>query len=457
MIGFAEVCRRANTGPTMDVQSFDLDVVYMTARQLCQKYKIVFDPKTPVPSDDDLADRVYQAAIDFVVEVGMYVPETHSIVKFERDEVLAAVANSRGRCVMGEGKDRYEWTPRKPDSDKQPWYHVGTGIVATDERVAFQQTKGYASIKQANSISIPALESIDGVKVISGQPTEILGAIRAMKIARDAARAAGRPGLAIGNCISTAGTHLAAIAASTPQSGMRPSDGWLIGALAEIKYEMAALNKAAYLASWGANIACESGPLLGGYAGGPAETAIANVAYRLLGLLVLQCDYHLTFPIHVTRGCCTMPEVLWCCAVSNQAISRNTRELVWSLGYMAAGPCTKQFFYESAAYIAMAISSGVSAQTTHPARAVLNDYVTPMEKLGAVELVEACVGMKRTQANELVKQLLPKYLDKIDDAPIGKKYQECYDLASGKPTQEYVDLYGEVKEELRALGFNYKL
>jgi len=457
MIGFVELCRRAQTGPTMDEQTFDLDVVFMTARKLCEKYKIKYDPKTPVPSDDDLADRVYQAAVDFVVAVGIYIPDTNSIVKFERDEVLAAVAHSRGRCIMGEGKDRYEWTPRKPDSDTPPWQHVGAGIVATDERIAFQQTKGYASIPQANSISIPALESIDGVKVTSGQPTEVLGAIRAMKIARDAARAAGRPGLAIANCISTAGTALATIAASTPQSGMRPSDGWLVGARAEMKYDMSALNKAAYLASWGANIACESGPLVGGYAGGPAETAIVNVAYRLIGLLVLQCDYHLTFPIHVTRGCCTMPEVLWCCAVSNQAISRNTKELVWSLGYIAAGPMTKQFFYESAAYIAMAISSGVSAQTTHPARAVLNDYVTPMEKIGAVELIEACVGMKRTQANELAKQLLPKYLDQLDHAPIGKKYQECFDLDSGKPSGQYLDLYGQVKEELRKMGFKYKL
>ena len=49
------------------------------------------------------------------------------------------------------------------------------------------------------------------------------------------------------------------------------------------------------------------------------------------------------------------------------------------------------------------------------------------------------------------------YEDKIDDAPIGKKYQECHDVATGRPCQEYVDLYGEVKEELGAMGFAFKL
>jgi len=456
MISISEICRRALTGPTMTAETFDLDVVFANARKLCEKYRIRYDSKNPVPSDDDLADRAFKAAVDFVVEVGVYCPDTSSIIKFTGDEVLEAISNSRGRCIMGEGKDRFIWTPRLSDSDTQPWFHVGTGIINTDERIVFNLVKSYAQIKQANSVSVPALATVGGQLVSSGTPTEILGAIRGIKIARDALRHAGRPGLAIGNCISTAGTPLATIAASASQFGLRPSDGWLVGALAEMKFNMGALNKAAYLSSWGANIGCESGPMVGGYGGGPAEVTVLNVAYRLIGLLVLNCDYHLTFPIHITKGCSTPREVLWCVAVSSQAISRNTKELVWLLGYIAAGPMTKQFFYESAAYLAAAIPSGLSAQTCHPARAVLNDYITPMEMFGNVELMEACVGMKRSQGNELAKELLKKYEDKIDDAPIGKKYQECYDVNTGQPGQEYVDLYGEVKEELRRVGFNFK-
>jgi methylamine--corrinoid protein Co-methyltransferase len=357
---------------------------------------------------------------------------------------------------MGEGKDRFIWTPRLPDSETQPWLHVGTGIVNTDEQIAFNMVSSYARIKQANSVSVPALEKVDGQMVSSGTPTEILGAIRAIKTARDALRDAGRPGLAIGNCISAAGTSLATIAASASQFGLRPSDGWLVGALAEMKFDMGALNKAAYLASWHANIGNESGPLVGGYAGGPAEVAVLNVAYRLIGLLVLNCSYHLTFPVHITKGCSTSRDVLWSVAVSSQAISRNMKELVWSLGYNSAGPMTKQFFYESAAYIATVISSGLSAQTCHPARALLNDYITPMEMLGNVELIEACVGIKRIEANELVKQLLNMYENNIDNAPVGKKYQQCYDVNTGEPCQEYMDLYGQVKKELRGMGFNYK-
>jgi methylamine--corrinoid protein Co-methyltransferase len=456
MITISEICRRLETGSKMSAEAFDLDVVFTHARRLCEKYNIVYDPTNPVPSDDDLADRTFQAAIDFVVKVGMFCPDTSSVIRFTRDEVLEAIANSRGRCVMGEGKDRYEWTPRLPDSNTKPWYHVGTGIVNTDERIVFNLVRAYAQVKQANSVSVPALEKIDGYRISGGTPTEILGAIRGINIARDALRHASRPGLAIGNCISTAATAMATIAASGSQFGLRPSDGWLVGSLAEMKFNMGTLNKVAYLSSWGANIGCESGPLVGGYCGGPAGAAILNTAYRLIGILVLDCDYHLTFPIHITNSCSSNREVLWTVAVSSQAISRNTKELVWSLGYIAAGPLTKQFFYETAAYLAAVIPSGVSAQTTHPARAVLNDCVTPMEMIGSVELNKACVGMHREQGNELAKELLEKYENKLQNAPVDKKYQDCYDIDSGLPSQQYVELYGEVMEELRMMGFDNK-
>ncbi len=217
---------------------------------------------------------------------------------------------------MGEGPDRHVWTPRKPDSRTPPWHHVGTGIVNTDERIAFNLVRDYARIRAAHSVSVPALATIDGCQIASGTPLEVLGAIRSIRIARDALAHAGRPGLAIGNGVAAAGTAMATLAVSSPQFGMRPSDGWLIGALAEMKYDMGALNKAAYLASWGANLGCESGPLVGGYAGGPANVAIVNVAYRIVGQLVLNCDYHLTFPIHITASCSTTRDTIWCAALS---------------------------------------------------------------------------------------------------------------------------------------------
>ncbi len=59
MISISEICRRAQTGATMNAETFDLDVVYATANRLSRQYNIVYDPKTPAPPDNDLADRLY--------------------------------------------------------------------------------------------------------------------------------------------------------------------------------------------------------------------------------------------------------------------------------------------------------------------------------------------------------------------------------------------------------------
>jgi hypothetical protein len=64
--------------------------------------------------------------------------------------------------------------------------------------------------------------------------------------------------------------------------------------------------------------------------------------------------------------------------------------------------------------------------------------------------------MTRAEANELVKVLLPKYKDKLADPPLGKKFQECYDWGSIEPSQEYVELYGRIKDELTGYGIEFE-
>jgi methylamine--corrinoid protein Co-methyltransferase len=78
-----------------------------------------------------------------------------------------------------------------------------------------------------------------------------------------------------------------------------------------------------------------------------------------------------------------------------------------------------------------------------------------MEALFNVETAYAVTGMKAGQASELVNKLLGKYEQEIEKAPQGKRYQECYNPKIGKPLEDYVRLYGEVKEELGRMGIPF--
>jgi len=148
--------------------------------------------------------------------------------------------------------------------------------------------------------------------------------------------------------------------------------------------------------------------------------------------------------------------VIWATSVSSQAISRNTNMPTLTLAYAAGGPMTESFYYESAAFIAASIASGVSTQTPHPAKAVLPDYVTPMEMEVNTEVALACAGMTRKEANLTVKALLEKYEDNLETAPSGKSYTECFDLATAKPTDEYMDFVDGIKQNLANVSIPVK-
>jgi methylamine--corrinoid protein Co-methyltransferase len=70
-------------------------------------------------------------------------------------------------------------------------------------------------------------------------------------------------------------------------------------------------------------------------------------------------------------------------------------------------------------------------------------------------MAKAAAKCDRKQANELVKKLLEKYECRIDNAPSGDRYQDCYDVTTGKPSEAYVRLVNEVKEELSGLGISF--
>lgn len=313
--------------------------------------------------------------------------------------------------------------------------------------------EAYGSIAQANSISISALDQIRGIPVMAGSPAELYAAIRAVRIGRQALQRAGRPGLPIMNLISTAATAVTTIGASAPQFGLRPTDGWLVGAISEMKIDFGAMNKVGYLLHWGANIGAESSPILGGYCGGPAGTAVVSTAYMLMGLLVQKGNYQLTFPVHFRHGCSTSRDVLWVVSTSCQAASRNIpMPTIW-LAYVAAGPNTRMYFYEAAAYLLCAVASGApSVQTPHPAKATKTDGITPMEARFGVEMSLAATQLRREQASEVVLRLLERYEDELDAAPAGSTYQECYDVTTGRPGSDYVRLYEQLKEELAGMG-----
>ena len=451
MIGFFEVIRRAQNGPYCTEQDFAMKILVPKLRALIQEYDVRYDPETPVPSDDSLADRVWQAGVELCAQVGCYCTDTSRIIRFTKEEILEALGDAPANPVFGEGRDRKAMPVRRPESKDRPWCFLGAGGgISSSEEVYVRLVEGYGRNPLINSVTCPTLTKINGMEVVAGSPLEILACIRSVELGRIALRRAQRPGLPIMNSIATAVTAAGKIAGSA--FGLRDSDAWLIGFTSPLQVPFERLNEVAYVGARGGQILGESGEIMGGYAGGPEGVAVINVAYHIMAILVLRASVHLTFPMDFRYGCNSSWEIMWPINVSTQAICRNSHLPMMNLTYVAAGPMTDMCFYEIAATIMGRVASGGHIEFGGVARAISLDHFTPMEPRFASEVAHAAAGMSRSQANDLVKELMPKYRDNLSDPPEGVRFQESYDWGSIEPCQEYVDLYDRIKEELKSYG-----
>jgi hypothetical protein len=447
MLSFSSVVERAFTGSICTERDFDLDIFVPNLRKVVQKYGIKYDPQNPIPADDDLADRVWEAAMEFLVETGVYCLDTERRILFTKDEIEGALETGPRGYIFGEGKDAKAMPRRVPEDKTLPWCSVGpTSSPVSSELFYVNLVKAHAENPLGDSITIPCLTMVNGQQIVGGSPLGLEGAIRAVLLTREGMRRAGRPGMPIVNGVTTASRAQEHIAAH--RFGIRNTDALEIGTIHEMKIDFDSMNKVAYSLAAGSLIFAENGVILGGLAGGPAGTAVVTAAYNPVDLLILRGAVQHPFPTHFDLGVTSARDTIWARSVANQAVTRHSTLPVVNVGYSAAGPMTEMLFYEHSAWVISSVVSGGSIECGASARGTALDYTSPLDPLLGSEVAHAVAGMSRREANGIVKTLLEKYENQLRNPPIGKKYQECYDVASGKPIKEYLELYRKVRKEM---------
>ena len=450
MIDFLEVINRALAGPIAMERDFDLRIFSKKLNEVVKKYDIKYDPENPIPQEDSLADSVFKAAVEFYSEIGTFCLDTQRRIVFSEDEIEEAIKTAPSSLKFGEGKDAGKMLARKPESKIPVWCSVGgAGIQVSTEEIYSSLLRAYGKIPLANSITTPSLMAVDGRRILAGTPLEIYGAIRTMVLGKKALAQAGRPGLPIVNGVASAISDAATIAGSN--FGLKKSDAFEIGSAAEMKVNFDILNRVAYAVCVDTQILGGVGPLLGGYCGGPEGTAVATTAYLFHTVLVKKASVFHPYPVHYKYTCNSSRSLLWVVSLSSQALSRNTNVPLLNLGYMSAGPTTKMCFYETAAWVTACVVSGASIEAEGPALSTM-DHLSPMEPELATHVAHSMLGRKRKDANDIVKGLLKKYEDQIEKAPIGKKYQDCFNIKTATPSKEYSALYETISREMKDAG-----
>src|SRR5512136_1182982 len=103
LIDFME---RATSGPILPENDFNLKRLIPNVRKLVKEFDLHYTPQDPVPADDASADRLFAAAIELLVQTGIYVDGTNRVIQLERREILDAIDRLPEGTFFGEGRDR---------------------------------------------------------------------------------------------------------------------------------------------------------------------------------------------------------------------------------------------------------------------------------------------------------------------------------------------------------------
>ncbi len=454
MVGIWEVVRRSKQGPIMKEEDFDLKLLVPKARAVVKKYGIKYNPETPVPMDDSMADAVYQAALEFFVDVGCYVKENYRLIQFSREEIEEAVAFAPSEVWFGEGRDARLAKHRTVEDRSRPllWTSYLTWAISQD--VYFPMVETYLSDPLCDVINAPTLSQIDGVEIGVGDATEYFGSTRIAQMHLEARRRVGRPGMPVMNQTPCGVESIGMLGASRYLS---PRDGYYVATVSELRLDPDRLVKAAFLQDWNANIGLLFAAIVGGMAGGPETAAVVNTAYWFLGAATSKCNYYVPFPLHMIGTNNTHRNVMWAVNLSGQAIARNTKFVSFTQLFTRHGPFTDLCIYESAAWALGIMASGYQPSYIGFAGGGKTNRANPLDSHLIAEVVLGIAGMSRTKANDLCLKFLEKYEDKLlPDQDLGKSFPELYDLETRKPKPETVEHYKRMKDELARMGIPFK-
>jgi methylamine--corrinoid protein Co-methyltransferase len=421
--------------------------------ELVRQHGIKFDRQTPVPSDDEMADRLYQAGLDLFVDMGVYNQSTERRIFFTRDEAEERVGLAPSELVLGEGKDAVIMRRRPVEGVVPATVLSGPTGTPCSERYHPLILLSCAQEPLVDMLGAGSVSTYMGHQIIPGTPLEMLGARRDAIVARDAVRRAGRPGMHISD-VAVPLTCQGKLAAVDPEYGLRPSDAFLVSQMVELKTDYDQLSRVAYLQGIGMHIVDLMTPLIGGLGGGAEGTAVVTIACHILGVVLYTASYHMMSHTHMRWVNNTDRMGLWMQAIVGQALSRNTPIPALNDIYTVSGAGAAELLWEVAAGAVAGTASGMNMQGAGCTGGFATDHTSGLEARFIAEVSHACLGMTRREANELVLELLPHYEGTFDNPNRGQPFPEVYDETTVEPKEAWLDTYHQVRDAVKGIGLD---
>jgi methylamine--corrinoid protein Co-methyltransferase len=452
-----EALDMAERGRIVAEQEFDRKL-YGQVKELLKNYpSIKYNPEQVCPSDDGMADALFEASLEFASTVGMLVLSSERVIKYSKEEILRYISLLSGSIPLGKGNEQIRMCRRGVEDPAKPLAiggGAGSPIGEGDDYVKFIES--YAREPVIDLINNGSPATIEGREPKAGSPLELLGAVNEVAWIREGARRAGRPGMPMMVGPGMAVTAITVAGAIDEGRGIRTGDIVLVAVLNEMKTDYDRLNRAMILSQNAISAVSLIDPVLGGYAGPPEGAAIVGAASCLLSSLIYNAECAIFHPIHAhfKNGATTPPATLWIENIVTQGLARNCPFQICNNLFTVGRAGSPMVFYEVAAN---SIGSTVSGGHIGPGVGGVvggpdQGCITGLEGRFMGEVAKAATVLTRAEANRIVLELIRKYEKDLLSPPAPKGFRECYDWDRVIPKPEWFETYTQVKAELADLG-----
>lgn len=445
---------KARTGKRVIEKDWDTKILPQTLKEVAKEFGLLktCDINNPVNTDPELADRFFEAGWEAAQRLGFYCPDTETVIRVDADELEKEFKKVPSSFTAGQGEEAREVKARKPADGQEPIF-VAPLSIQMDEELYIPLAQGIVSSRLVDFQEGPSLDTVMGSPLLADTPYETFAGIYEYHLRTEAQRRAGRSGM--GNAlVSSASTHFGFLSAYNLYA--RPQVALCLNP-AFMKINYTTFHKCFVANELGGNIRSESPNMIGGYSGGPETTAIASIATDILQFPI--CGAVLPgSPCYDIRyaGNCGRHGV-WSQSMATQAIARNSNIILMKTINQVAGPSDDMFFYESIVGMTAASASG-QAFTISPRSAggSKKNHLTPIEAWFNAAIFKGAAGLSLEQANEICKEVIPRFENDLMNPPKGKSFRDLFDIETLTPVEEYKDQYLKMREYAKSLGIAIK-
>ena len=429
----------------MDEQEFEIEFFPKKIAEIVAKHKIEYNPDEPIMFDPGMADAIFQAGLELLVEVGLYCKDTKRIVKFTEEEIKEVIRTRKSEVTLGKDRDAVTLKPRAPGDKQHPYTFFSAGPLLTSDINLFKQyALTSAQEPTCDGLFALPLQGIGDIKLASGTPSETLLTLTEARIMNEVAGWVGRPGMFLGIPMS-ATTPTALVNAFATGLYNKYNCCMPVQILQDMRINYDRLNLAYFAQLHGIVPWISSCPIMFAYLTGPEQAAVEMIAHTL-GMMAYSDGSFAMGMCTTLDACYTGPDIWWCNSAGALAVERNLKVPWITYGGVGEkqGPLTDEAWYTLAATCITACVSGMEGMW-------LVGGHTGLEARWAGEITRAAAGIKVSDGIAIIKKIANKC--KTPEHPI--PLNELYDLKTLRPRKEFLDHYKKFTKIFKDMGLDY--